>query len=329
VPEPIGGYFGLELSARGEEFHRDALRVQSGRAALQMTLRVLGVRRLWIPWFVCRAVPEAAAAAGAYVEHYTLGALDAAPDVEPGVGEAVLVVDYFGLCARATNAVASRLPFDRVIVDASQAFFARPAGVRVSTFYSPRKVVGVPDGGYLLPRPAVHSVIVRDVGTPARMAHLFRRLAGDVRGGYLEFLAAEASLDHTGILGMSALTLDLLQRIDYETVGRRRKENFAALHARFRDRNELFALGDAVADAVPLCYPLLLDRPVDVIRARLSAVEVFVPHYWPELRDALPAEAKAERRWFTHLLALPCDQRYAPDEIERMADAVDAALTRA
>jgi hypothetical protein len=196
----------------------------------------------------------------------------------------------------------------------------------VTTFYSPRKFFGVPDGGYLVPEPFPLPTMLDDTTTASRMAHLFRRLSGDVRGGYSDFLAAEASFDEPGIRGMSPFTFNLLKRIDYGDVASRRRTNFAFLHAHFRERNGFAALVEGAGDAVPLCYPLLLDKPADAVRSRLSEADIFIPLYWPELRAILPVDAIAERTWVANVLPLPCDQRYTPKMLERMVATVDAAL---
>ena len=47
----IGGYFELELSSK-EEFHRDALKLNSGRNAFKYILKAQSTRKVHIPVFI-------------------------------------------------------------------------------------------------------------------------------------------------------------------------------------------------------------------------------------------------------------------------------------
>ena len=54
---PIGGYFELEL-IRGEEFHANAVKLNTGRNSLEYILRVKEYETIYIPHFICDSLLE-------------------------------------------------------------------------------------------------------------------------------------------------------------------------------------------------------------------------------------------------------------------------------
>lgn len=55
--KPIGGYFGLELSQK-EEYHKDAIRLNTGRNSLEYILKVKQYDKIYIPYYTCEVVLE-------------------------------------------------------------------------------------------------------------------------------------------------------------------------------------------------------------------------------------------------------------------------------
>jgi hypothetical protein len=55
--EAIGGYFSLELPLR-EEYHKDAIRLNTGRNCLEYLLRARGYKKVYLPYYICDSVLE-------------------------------------------------------------------------------------------------------------------------------------------------------------------------------------------------------------------------------------------------------------------------------
>ena len=55
--QPIGGYFSLELPY-GEEYHKNAIRLNTGRNCLEYILKTRGYRKVYIPYYICEVVLE-------------------------------------------------------------------------------------------------------------------------------------------------------------------------------------------------------------------------------------------------------------------------------
>ena len=322
----IGGYFGLEPGVgRGLPWRAGAVAVQSGRMALRLALDAWPRATLWLPAWYCPPARAALAASGWRLREYALDE-DLGPDasVQPAAGDRVLLVDWFGLCDASVHRACRRFGREHVLVDAAMALWFEPEpGVTTAT--SPRKFVGVPDGGWLRHAPATVTLATpHPEASIARCAHLLRRAAGDIAGGRPRFAAAEAAIAaEPGPTTMSTLTAQLLAGIDFDAVALARRRNYRRL------AEGLAALGHAppalADDAVPLCLPLPCAN-ASALRARLAASGVYCAHYW----DAAPSKLSdpVGRRLRDATVCLPCDQRLddaAVDTVLRAFDAVRAA----
>lgn len=308
----IGGYFELELPRTETTLHDDALRFQSSRAAFLALLRAMRPTAVWMPWYICDAMLEPLRMTGTPVKRYRLDAELRAQSVDVAQGELLLYVNYFGLCSQQVDDVLSRFPRERVVIDNAQALFAQPADC-LATLYSPRKFLGVPDGGYLVTQQPIAMPEATDDASLLRCGHLLTRLAKDAEAGYADYAAAEESLKHQEPLRMSALTQRLLAGVDYESVRARRVENFAFLHEKLQRYNRFTFRYDE--HAVPLCYPFF-GVPTGV-REALRAQRIYTPTYWPDVATAEGAP-DFERSLPDSTLCLPCDQRLTHNDLAPM-----------
>ena len=115
---------------------------------------------------------------------------------------------------------------------------------------------------------------------------------------------------------MSRLTRNLLRGIDYSRCAEKRNENYSALASFLDSSNPLpFRKPD-----VPMCYPFYTEHGPE-IRKQLALEKIYVPVYWKNVADEMPADS-TEHRYAANILPLPCDQRYTPADMERVASAV-------
>jgi hypothetical protein len=249
--------------------------------------------------------------AGIPVRRYTLDdslRITAPPTL--AAGELLLGVNHFGLGDAAGAELLRLFPAEQLVFDHAQALYAPAPGV--PTLYSPRKFVGLPDGGLLAAAPDVTPPHLTDTGSAARLLAARLRSSAGAEAGHGAFRQAEHSLSDLPPLAMSQLTLGLLCSVDHARVRQVRRRNFAFLHAALQGYNRLqFTLGP---DQVPLCYPFWPQTPVAL--ADLHRARVYAPIYWPELLvDGHPAPA-AERRRAAEWLALPIDQRCSTEVLQ-------------
>ena len=145
--ESIGGYFSLELPQR-DEYHKDALRLNTGRNCLEYVLRARGYKKVYIPYYICDVVLEPFKKLGIPYEYYHVDIhLEIRDHFTLKADEALLYTNYYGLKQRYVEQLAERIG-KRLIVDNTQAFYAKPLP-GIDTFYTCRKFFGVADGAYL------------------------------------------------------------------------------------------------------------------------------------------------------------------------------------
>ena len=308
--EAIGGYFSLELLQR-EEYHKDAIRLNTGRNCLEYILRVRGYKKVYVPYYTCEAVMEPISKLGVPYEFYHIDIhFEISDRLTLKEGEALLYTNYFGLKQRYVERLAAKVG-NRLIIDNTQAFYAKPLS-GIDTFYTCRKFFGVPDGAYLYCDKELDEEIEQDFSFD-RVAHLVKRIDLSAEDGFKDFRRVDDGLDNQPIRKMSKLTQRMMEGIDYEAAAKQRRENYMMLHEALGKENNIeLPLED---DAVPMVYPYRV--PVEGLREKLIENKIFVARYWPNVLEwAKPEDVD-------YLLAyqmqpLPIDQRYGEEEMERI-----------
>jgi hypothetical protein len=125
LPNPIGGYFELELN-QGTEYHTHAIRLNTGRNAFEYILRARHYRKVYLPYYTCDAMLEPVQKLGLECQFYHIDA-NLEPRFDPSAvqeGEGFVYTNYFGLKDGCVELLARTCP--NLIVDNAQAFFSRP-----------------------------------------------------------------------------------------------------------------------------------------------------------------------------------------------------------
>lgn len=305
----IGGYFELDLPRGRGSLHPDALALCTGRACMAVILQHDRPSKVRLPFYMCDALLVPMREAGIPVEFYALDARLRPVDLEaPKPGELLVAVNYFGLQSTLVSELAERHG-RRLVADHTQAFFDKPAAAAHWMFCSARKFFGVPDGAYLY---APEALDIRPLpNSQSDIRHLVNRLIGRQQTGYRQVRRYEQGID-CRIRAISPLSERLLSAMDYAEARRRRRENYAVLHAQLAEYNRFDAT--LAPDATPFCYPLLLPHPTD--RAALARHRLYVPTLWDDVLKRKTSGFAFERDFAARLLPLPVDHRYGPDDME-------------
>ncbi|MGO4998494.1 hypothetical protein [Oceanisphaera sp. W20_SRM_FM3] len=312
---PIGGYQGLELPFIDAIATQGMIKTNSARSAIKLVLSSAEARKIWLPTYTCNAVIEAANDVDVAIEFYKVNSsFDVDSELQLKAGEFILTVDYFGLSGEAVKRSRSRFGHKKMIIDCSQAYFAKPVD-SLATIYSPRKFFGLPDGGLLYSKdPRIKQPSKRDESSESRMAHLISRLTNSPEKAYQQYIEAEQAISSLPVQGMSCLTERLLQSVDYQRARTTRARNALHLHERLGQYNKLnFEIDETVA---PLCYPFLPNIDTSSKSALISQ-RIFIPTYWPEVLERVE-EGSFEWDLVTNGLFLPCDQRYNEGDMDRL-----------
>ncbi len=304
----IGGYFGLELGV-GNEYHPDAIRLNTARNAFEYILLTRNYKKVYMPFYTCDVLWQPLTKLGISFEYYHIDEY-----FEPvfdfsliGEEEGFLYTNYFGLKDAFIHHLAQNTP--NLIIDNAQGFYALPVP-GADTFYSPRKFFGVSDGAYLFTKP-MEGTFGQDVSYD-RISHLVRRLDRSAEEGYALFVENDKALDNQPILGMSNFTRSVLGSLDYSSAAERRKENFSRLHAALGSVNRLPL--DWNGETVPMVYPFLTENGT-ALRKKLITNRIYTALYWPNVLATAPAES-FEYELAAGVVHLPADQRYGEDDMQ-------------
>jgi len=311
----IGGYFELELRG-GEHYHKGSLRLNSARSCLEYVLRVRQYRKVFIPYYTCEIVLQPFQLLNIDYEFYHINeALEPVelPDLKDG--EVFLFTNYFGLKQACVERLAQRYG-KQLIVDNAQAFFA-PALPGIDTFYSPRKFLGVPDGGYLY-CDAPSGMELPQAVSYDRMSYLLKRVDMGAEAGYGDFKGNDESLAEQPVMRMSALTENLLKAIDYVSIIEKRKKNYQLLNQSLRQYNQLNLA--SLDKAVPMIYPFLPKQNTE-LKKKLIENKIFVATYWPNVLEWCE-EYDWEYQLAQQACSLPVDQRYGEEEMKRIVELI-------
>lgn len=304
IQKAIGGYFELELP-KGEEYHKSAIRLNTGRNAFEYILRAKQYKKVYLPYYTCDVMLEPIEKLELEVEFYHIDE-NLLPQFDYSkikTTEAFVYTNYFGVCDNNVDIVAQQCK--NLIIDNSQAFYSKPLS-GIDTFYSPRKFFGLPDGAYLYTDNFLDDELETDISYQ-RFEHLLGRIDIGIEEFYSIFKSNDESLMNQPIKKMSKLTQRLLFSIDYESIAESRKRNFEYLDSKL-SKNNLLNL-NLPSNSVPLVYPYLADSGVE-LKKKLIENKIFVATYWPNVRKWIEFNDAYEINLHNNLLPIPIDQRY-------------------
>ena len=320
--EAIGGYFSLELPFFSEEYHKDAIKLNTGRNCLEYILLSRQYKKVYIPFYICDVVLEPFHKLCVKYEFYHIDiSFEILDQITLKTDEALLYVNYFGL-KQSYIKYLTQVYGQRLIIDNTQAFYAKHMQ-GIDTFYTCRKFFGVSDGAYLYTDAKLNEEFEQDKSFN-RMTYLLKRIDLSAEDGYKDFRKAEDGLERQPIKIMSNLTERIMKSIDYKQVAQLRRTNYGFLHSILGSINTLSLPLDN--NAVPMVYPFLTSKKM--IREYLINNKIYVPVLWSNVLEW----TSKEKEDIDYLLAkgiipLPIDQRYGKEEIERITAIIQRYIT--
>lgn len=308
--QPIGGYFSLELP-KGEEYHKDAIRLNTGRNCLEYILKARGYKKVYLPYYTCEVVLEPFEKLGIPFEFYHIDInFEIRDRITLKADEALLYVNYYGMKQRYVEQLVEKIG-ERLIVDNTQAFYAKPID-GIDTFYTCRKFFGVPDGAYLYTNKLLDAEFEQDQSFDYFM-FLTKRIDLGAEEGYEDFRNLSKHVVEQPIKRMSKLTQRMMQGIEYARIAEQRRDNYQHLHNELSKSNTIsLPLED---DAVPMVYPYM--APAKGLREKLIENKIFVARYWPNVLEWTTKE-DVEYLIAYQMQPLPIDQRYNENDMKRI-----------
>lgn len=314
----IGGYFEWEFPINNSSFpHSDGLLLNSGRHSLEYILKSLGeINRLWIPYYTCDVVLQPIERLCIpYSFYHVKMDFTLTDEIVLGDGEYLIYTNYFGIMDEYCKELATRYG-DNLILDYAQAFYA-PHIEGLSTFYSPRKFVGIPDGGIAYTIKPIDTKLQND-HSYGRCAHLLKRHDLQPMDGYNDFKESSHEIANSCLSKMSNLTQKLLSSLNYAAIMEKRVTNFTFLHAHLSDTN-LLQIPPLESFSCPMVYPYYTTDTE--LRKQLIRNQVFVATYWPNVLEWCK-EGDLENELCKYIIPIPIDQRYGEEDMRRIIEII-------
>ncbi|KDC49462.1 hypothetical protein [Pseudoalteromonas fuliginea] len=303
----IGGYNQLPLISLDTQLGSDAYQFQSARAALYAYLNTAKIKTLYVPNYICDSIFPALKSLTVEVKFYSVNEQLLPASCPKQINKSnsrILLVNYFGLLNEQIKTLTAVSP-ELFIVDNSQALFSEHIDGTTS-IYSPRKFLGIPDGGLLRTEIKINMPEAL-YDASENVGHLLLRAAGDVQAGYARFLAAEQALECFIPKKISVISAHLIKCADINAIKEKRRRNYKILYNKFKSINQLNL---PVDDHVPLCYPLKISFNVTGICKELVSSAVYLPRYWCSHHSG-----SVGKDMFENTLFLPVDERISTTEL--------------
>ncbi len=337
----IGGFFALEtprsppaggvLALWGAD---PRLARDSAGSAFGALARALAPARIWLPGWLCR--PFAEGLPGDRLRLYRVTPA-LAPDIaslsDLAAGDLLLAVDHFGRApGPAWTAFVAARPEVHFVEDCAQALDPGTPPWGDWRLYSPRKLMGVPEGGLIVPvspraralsAPALPPEPARSA---ARAAPMRLRRDHPARNALWHPLhqSAEAMGDNAD-RAIDPAALALLATIDPAPMIAARKRNFTRLAAALPPGARPLWPGLTDPPFAPFGLPVLLPPARrDAILAGLHAQGIFPAVHWREILS--PQDWAEDHARAAAIVTLPCDHRYRAGEMDRIATALASLL---
>lgn len=237
--------------------------------------------------------------------------------------DVLFLMDYFGYSTPTPDLSEHN---GLVIRDVTHSLFSSTYSDADYYFGSLRKWCGVWTGGYAWTKDG-HRL---EVGTPNSAYITLRSHAMETKKAYIEegqgdkqylkiYDAAEDCLESVGIAPAAERDVELVERLDVETIKARRRANAEALRSAFPDWLIFPILSPT---DTPMFVPVLVpDGKRDALRRYLIQKEIYCPIHWP-----VSSYHKLDERTahiYENELSLVCDQRYTKEDMSRMVDMIN------
>lgn len=335
----IGGVFGLQRvpnpHASLPEFLKDgSILLANARSGIALLVEQLAPGRTWLPSYLCESVVNAIDRSITEVCFYEVS-YDLEIDAASLLGQVqtrdlVVVVDYFGFSPDRSIFLQLKQKGAWILEDACQALLSAHVG-RLADFvlYSPRKFLGLPDGGILNALNGHPIADIKLANVPSdwwikALAVTLQRQEFDRHGGSHNWFSLFQQVEQAqpqGRFAMSQLSsVFLMYAFAYQEIAQRRRDNYMVLQQQLASVAVFPELSDAV---VPLGFPIRIPNR-DLVRRALIDEAIYPPVHWP-VPPSVPSKFSESRRLAEDIMTLPCDQRYGAEDMRRLAICVRRA----
>lgn len=229
-----------------------------------------------------------------------------------------------------------------IMEDVTQAYYLDAGSTADYIIGSLRKWYAVADGGFVATNHTIHDEIMKK--DDAFAMKRFRVLSK--KWDYLErmqnkdnlpdeeqkialkrqkeeYLSQNRQLEecldnYSKVTAISDLTKALLAAMDEEAAKLRRKDNYDILAEGLAEQKKVMPVIAHYEESVaPLYFPVYMEDR-DALQEYLRKQDIYVPVLWPVAKENEPVLSDTEQYIYSHIAAIPLDQRYEKADMERI-----------
>ncbi len=318
----------------------NSLTWSNARSAFKYLISALKPRDIWIPAYICKVIPEQVPKSK--LKFYPVG-FELSPDCDflskkIRSGDLVFGVNYFGL--------PPSKEFYSLVEDNKSCIFVEDCAQSIDIgenhwgdilLYSPRKLVGVADGGILINVTKKKFTISQprmSMPDPSLYLPLLKRyedITGDDQPSWhSEYESRRLTLTSSN-RRMTKTSLALMSIMDPMKIIERRKENYKILDTllnEFGFLNSHISKDRIESNFVPFGFPVSVQSDKrEEIRRKLFEKGIYTFRHFSDLVAPIK-EYENEYSMASELMTLPCDQRYDDQDMKKMADLFNKCYKR-
>ena len=314
----IGSFLELDLRKTGEYFPDDKnmARLNSGRSGIYHALRLMNCTSIYLPFYLCPDVKEFLEKKSIRISYYYIS-----EDFEPILDRveqdmAILIVNHFGIFSE-KKLYSIKKRYKNVIIDNCASFF-RQKIAGCYNVYSCRKFFGVPDGCYVSGPDAGTKLFdySQDQSSDTSL-FLFMRIEKGCSASYNERMKNEERINSSDVLTMSVLTRSIMCSLDYESIRKKRLDNFRYISSLYEKYNQIDPAKYADENTIPLFYPLVV-RDEELVE-KLKHYGIYTGRRWTDVLKYVNKNS-FETILASYMVPLPVDQRYGRKELDYCYD---------
>lgn len=299
----------------------------NARSGIMILVDLLEPVNVWMPSYLCPTMIEAVDQKKTNLRFYEIDYDLQVPSVnwieQIEAGDLVVLIDYFGFPMDPNVSTLAKKRGAWVLEDACQALLSEHVG-QYSDFvlFSPRKFIGVPDGGIVVSCCDItfDNIELKPVPTAwwlKMLEAVINRREFDGLGGGRRWYQLFKETDTTtpcGYFAMSDLSKMLLFNcFDYSQIAQRRIENYSLLLHKLK---HIALLDNLPKRSVPLGFPVRHSKR-EQIRKNLFKEQIYPPVHWA-IEGTVPNEFHESHLLENDIMTLLCDQRYSLHDISRL-----------
>lgn len=142
-----------------------------------------------------------------------------------------------------------------------------------------------------------------------------------------EFLSQNRELEerldnYERVTAISDISKGVLVVTDEEGAKSCRKSNYRILGEGIKNKKCVLSAIKDLEEAVPLYFPVYMENR-NRLQEYLKNKDIYVPVLWPVAKENEPVLSKEEQYIFSHIAAIPMDQRYGKEDMERIVEAIN------